>query len=49
MRNAAVERKTKETDIFVALDLDGGKVSIETGIGFSTTCSPLWLFIPDLD
>ena len=34
MRNAAVERKTKETDIFVALDLDGGKVSIETGIGF---------------
>lgn len=34
MRNAAVERKTKETEIFVALDLDGGKVSVETGIGF---------------
>lgn len=34
MRNAAVERKTKETKIFVAIDLDGGKVSVETGIGF---------------
>lgn len=34
MRNAAVERKTKETEIFVAIDLDGGKVSVETGIGF---------------
>ena len=34
MRNAAVERKTKETEIFVSVDLDGGNVSIETGIGF---------------
>ena len=33
-RNAAVERKTKETEVFVSVDLDGGKASIETGIGF---------------
>ena len=34
MRNAAVERKTKETEIFVAVDMDGGNISIDTGIGF---------------
>ena len=35
MRNAEIKRKTKETDITVALDLDGsGKVDIDTGIGF---------------
>jgi imidazoleglycerol-phosphate dehydratase len=35
MRKAAVERTTKETDIAVALDLDGsGTASVETGIGF---------------
>ena len=34
-RKANVERKTKETQIEVALDLDGsGKSSIQTGIGF---------------
>ncbi len=35
MRNAAVERKTKETEISLELNLDGkGNYSISTGIGF---------------
>ncbi len=34
MRNAIEERKTKETDIYVAVSLDGGKIDIDTGIGF---------------
>ncbi|MEL6361119.1 MAG: imidazoleglycerol-phosphate dehydratase HisB, partial [Pseudomonadota bacterium] len=35
MRNATVERKTRETEIFVALELDGtGDYDVETGIGF---------------
>ena len=35
MRAATVERKTRETDIFGALELDGsGEYDIETGIGF---------------
>ena len=35
MRTATVERKTKETEIFVSLDLDGdGNYDIDTGIGF---------------
>jgi len=34
-REAVVERKTKETDVFVRLDLDGrGKADIATGLGF---------------
>ncbi|MCD7945247.1 MAG: imidazoleglycerol-phosphate dehydratase HisB [Clostridiales bacterium] len=33
-RTAAIERKTKETQIAVALDLDGGPVNVSTGIGF---------------
>jgi len=34
-RTAAIERKTKETEIKVAVDLDGsGAFDIETGIGF---------------
>jgi imidazoleglycerol-phosphate dehydratase len=35
MRKAAVKRATKETDVTVAIDLDGqGVASISTGIGF---------------
>lgn len=34
MRTAEIERNTKETQISVALDLDGGSVKISTGIGF---------------
>lgn len=34
MRNATVERNTKETQIHVELNLDGGAVEVSTGIGF---------------
>src|SRR4029077_18761860 len=35
MRTATIERKTRETEILVALDLDGtGSYDIDTGIGF---------------
>ena len=35
MRTATVERKTRETEIAVSLDLDGtGAYDIDTGIGF---------------
>lgn len=33
-RTAEINRKTKETDISVKLNLDGGAVKINTGIGF---------------
>ena len=34
-RNARIHRKTRETDITLALDLDGsGLVSVQTGVGF---------------
>ena len=34
MRQASVNRKTKETDIALSLCLDGGDICIETGVGF---------------
>ncbi len=34
MRTAAIQRTTKETDITLSLCLDGGRVEIDTGIGF---------------
>ena len=33
-RTASIERNTKETQVSVALDLDGGAVEVSTGIGF---------------
>lgn len=33
-RTAAIERNTRETQIAVAVDLDGGAVQVSTGIGF---------------
>jgi len=33
-RTATITRKTKETEISLELDLDGGEVSAETGVGF---------------
>lgn len=33
-REAEIERKTKETEIELGLDLDGGAVEIATGVGF---------------
>lgn len=34
MRSAEITRQTKETKIFVTLNLDGGDLNIHTGIGF---------------
>lgn len=34
MRYAALNRKTKETDVSVSLNLQGGPLTIDTGIGF---------------
>lgn len=34
MRTAEIERNTKETQIKIILDLDGGEVNVSTGIGF---------------
>ena len=33
-RSAQIDRRTKETEISLSLDLDGGAVEVSTGIGF---------------
>jgi imidazoleglycerol-phosphate dehydratase len=33
-REATIERRTGETEVTVAVDLDGGEVSVATGVGF---------------
>jgi imidazoleglycerol-phosphate dehydratase len=33
-RQARIERKTRETEVALSLDLDGGEVSAQTGVGF---------------
>ena len=33
-RTAEISRKTRETEVKLALDLDGGEVSASTGVGF---------------
>ena len=38
MRTATINRKTKETDIQLSLCLEGGEISIDTGVGFLTIC-----------
>lgn len=49
MRSSMVERKTKETEITVSLNLDGGNVDIDTGIGFLTICLQPLRYTADLD
>ena len=34
MRNCEIKRRTRETDITLFLNLDGGGCSVETGCGF---------------
>jgi len=34
MRTSSISRKTKETDIQLSLCLDGGEISVSTGVGF---------------
>jgi imidazoleglycerol-phosphate dehydratase len=33
-RSAKIERKTSETDVRLSLDLDGGEISVASGVGF---------------
>ena len=42
-RKASIERKTKETDIVLSLNIDGaGTSQVDTGIGFLITC---WTYL----
>ena len=44
MRTSQVKRDTKETQISLALCLDGGEVKVETGIGFFDHMLTAWAF-----
>ncbi|MCD8144315.1 MAG: imidazoleglycerol-phosphate dehydratase HisB [Oscillospiraceae bacterium] len=43
-RTAAIERNTKETKISLSLNLDGGPVELQTGIGFFDHMLTAWAF-----
>ncbi len=50
MRQASIERNTKETQIQCAIDLDGsGKTSVSTGIGFFDHMLTLFSFHSNID
>ena len=50
MRQAAIERKTRETEIVLSLNLDGtGKASINTGVGFLNHMLELFAFHSRVD
>ena len=50
MRQATIERKTKETDICLSLNIDGaGKAEIDTGVGFLNHMLELFAFHSGFD
>ena len=50
MRQAAIERKTRETDIYLSLNIDGaGKAEIDTGVGFLNHMLELFAFHSGFD
>jgi imidazoleglycerol-phosphate dehydratase len=50
MRKARFERKTKETEVYIELDLDGtGKAEIETPIGFLNHMLELFTFFSKIN
>ncbi len=50
MRQAAIERKTRETDIYLSLNIDGaGKAEIDTGVGFLNHMLKLFAFHSGFD